>query len=94
MASAAVAQVTVTTTAGVIRAHPTASPSAPLNRVVASLVNLSTTVDVWLGTDNTVTPSTGYPLKAGGSHDVQSNGDIYGVTASGSATVAIWEEVE
>jgi hypothetical protein len=82
----ATGQVSVTTTAVKII-------SANNNRSGLVLYN-SGTVTVYLGTiQSTLTSGTGHALPAGAALTLQADGDIFGITASSSATVTYLEQV-
>lgn len=77
-------QVSVTSTATEIKA-------ANVNRHDITIVNHSTT-DIYLGKDNTVTTANGILLPAKGFCVVEGwDGDMYGIVASGTATIGYWE---
>ena len=70
--------------------------SANTKRQELILCNSSLTPDIYLGPDSTVTSATGLPLFAGQSRECVKSfpnykGDIYGISASGTADVRVWE---
>ncbi len=60
-------------------------------------VNYSTSPDCFLGMDNNVTTTTGFPLMAGSEQDASRSmgstylGDVYGIVSSGNADIRWWE---
>jgi len=67
-------------------------------RQALMLVNNSSDTIVYLGTDSSVTTTTGLPLFYYSTRDFTKtfgyyNGDIYGITASGTADIRYWEVV-
>lgn len=60
------------------------------------ITNNSTSPDAFIGPDTTFTSSTGLPLYAGQTRERSRGfsiwlGDVYGVTASGTADIRVWE---
>jgi hypothetical protein len=84
-------QVTVTATATRVR-------TAQTGRTVVTVRNISGSSgpDVWVGPTNGVTSTTGYLLRAAGfdAQDVKWTGEVWAITASGSATVTYAEEIQ
>lgn len=89
----AIGAVTITSTATKIL-------SANVERRSHFTINTSTTLTVYVGPDDTVTTANGYPLGPEMQmHEDRSEagfwkGDIWGITASGSAEVRYWERTE
>ena len=60
------------------------------------ITNNSTTPDAFIGMDSSVTTANGLPLYAGQTRERSRGfaiwlGDIYGITASGTADIRVWE---
>jgi hypothetical protein len=82
----AVARVTVDTTADQIFA-------ASVTRKAGLIKNMDASITLYLGPDNTVTSSTGYPVLAGASFSILDfgilyTGAVFGVVDGGTITVA------
>ncbi len=60
------------------------------------LTNNSVGTDIFIGPDSSVTSSTGLPLYANQTRERSRGfaihlGDVYGITASGTADIRVWE---
>lgn len=60
------------------------------------ITNNSTSPDIFIGPDNTVTATTGLPLYAGQTRERSRGfaihlGDVYGISASGTADIRVWQ---
>lgn len=60
------------------------------------ITNNSTSPDIFLGITSAVTSSTGLPLYAGQTRERSRGfgtwlGDVYGISASGTADIRVWE---
>ncbi len=87
---ATVTQVSITT------GTPQLIISANPKRQELFLTNNSVSPDAFIGVDTTFTTSTGLPLYAGQTRERSRGfaiwlGDVYGVTASGTADIRVWE---
>lgn len=81
--------VTVSSTATLIIA-------ANANRQELIITNNSVSTDIFIGIDSSVTSSTGLPLYANQSREKSRGfgtwlGPVYGITASSTADIRIWE---
>lgn len=81
--------VTVTNTATLIIAANSA-------RQELVMTNNSVTTDIFIGPDSSVTASTGLPLYANQTRERSRGfaihlGDVYGITASGTADIRVWQ---
>jgi len=79
-------QVSIATTATVIVARSN-------NTGRTTIKNLHATEDVFLGGSG-VTTSNGFPLEPGEAMSIESMAAIYGIVASGTATVAYFQEAD
>lgn len=59
-------------------------------RISAIVRNIDNSITVYLGAEGV--DSTGFPLPAGASVTLTTTASVYAVAASGTPTVAIWEE--
>jgi hypothetical protein len=77
-----------------VTATPTKIADVNGARVVCTVRNVGA-ADCDLGPDNTVAAGAGFLLTSAGldSLDIAYTGTIYGVTASGTTVVCVWEEV-
>ena len=60
------------------------------------ITNNSVSPDIYIGPDSSVTAVTGLPLYAGQTREKSRGfaihlGDVYGITASGTADIRVWE---
>ena len=60
------------------------------------ITNNSTSPDIFIGSDSSVTASTGLPLYAGQTRERSRGfsiwlGNVYGISASGTADIRVWE---
>lgn len=60
------------------------------------ITNNSTSPDIYIGPDNTVTTTNGLPLYAGQTRERSRGfsihlGDVYGISASGTADIRVWQ---
>lgn len=53
-----------------------------------NILNIDTSLTIYIGNSSSVTTSTGYPLAPGASVTVPSTSDVYGISASGTPKVA------
>ena len=60
------------------------------NRISALVLNTDAAITVYVGDERV--SSSSFPLKAGASMTITTKGAVYAVAASGTPTVAIWEE--
>lgn len=61
------------------------------NRIAALLLNTDASITIYVG--NVLVDSTQFPLRAGASMIVTTKDALYAVAASGTPTLAIYEEV-
>lgn len=81
-----------------VTSSPTLIAAANAQRQELIIVNNSTSVDIFIGPDSSVTKDNGIPLYYGQTRERFRNGgtvgwlgDVYGITASGSADIRYWE---
>ena len=64
-------------------------------RVRLTILNTDTGITVYFGNTTGVTSSTGFPLKPGAAFTFEgpsASGEVYGIAASGTPTIALVEE--
>jgi hypothetical protein len=84
-ANALPAQVSMSTTAGLIAAARTGA--AGTGRVAITILEPVTCGTLYVGPTNGVTPTTGFPITAGASLTLNTTSALYGILASGSCAI-------